>query len=175
MSHFFASGAPNIGVSTLASASPMNIQDWYPLGWNDWISLQSKGLSRVFPTPQFKNISSWILSFLVQLSHPYLATEKIIALTRQMFVSKVMSLLFIMLSRLAIGFLPSSKRLWFHGCNHHLQRFWSPSKLSLSVPIVSPSICHEVMGPDAMIWIFWMLSFKPVFFTLFFHFHQAAL
>ena len=75
-----------------------------------------------------------------------------------------MSLLFNMLSWLVITFLPRSKCLLFHGCTHHLQWFWSPSKIkSATVSTVSPSICHEVMGPDAMIFVFWMLSFKPTF------------
>ena len=66
--------------------------------------------------------------FTVQLSHPYMTTGKTIALTRQTFVGKVMSLLFNMLSRLVITFLPRSKRLLIHGCNHHLQWFWSQEK-----------------------------------------------
>ena len=66
--------------------------------------------------------------FIVQLSHPYMTTEKTIALTRQIFVVKVMSLLFNMLSRLVITFLPRNKHLKFHGCSHHLQWFWSPEK-----------------------------------------------
>ena len=106
-----------------------------------------------------------MLSFLyIQLSHPYMTTGKTIALTRQTFVGKVTSLLFNMLSRLVITFLPRSKRLLFHGCNHHLQWFWSPLKIkSDTVSTVSPSISHEVMGPDAMIFVLWMLSFKPAF------------
>ena len=65
MSQFFASGGPNIGVSAVASVIPMNIQDWSPLGLTGWISLQSKGLTRVFSfEPQFKSISSSALSFL---------------------------------------------------------------------------------------------------------------
>ena len=99
--------------------------------------------------------------FIVQLSHPYMTTGKTITLTRWTFVGKVMSLLFNMLSRLLITFLPRSK---LHGCSHHLQWFWSPPKIkSDTVSTVSPSISHEVMGPDAMILIFWMLSFKPTF------------
>ena len=66
--------------------------------------------------------------FIVQLSHPYMTTGKTIALTRWTFVGKVISLLFDMLSRLVITFLPRSKCLLFHGCNHHLQWFWSPEK-----------------------------------------------
>ena len=64
MSQLFASGGQSIGVSASASVLPMNIQDWFPLGWTGWISLQSKELSGVFSTPQFKSISSLALSFL---------------------------------------------------------------------------------------------------------------
>ena len=64
MSQIFAWGGQSIGVSASALVLPMNIQDWFPLGWTGWISLQSKGLSRVFSTPQFKSISSLVLSFL---------------------------------------------------------------------------------------------------------------
>ena len=92
-----------------------------------------------------------------------MTTGKTIALLRQTFVGKVMSLLFNMLSRLVIAFLPRSKHLLLHGCSHHQQWFWSPPKLSLTVSIVSPSICHEVMGLDSMILLFWMLNFKPAF------------
>ena len=67
--------------------------------------------------------------FIVQLSHPYMTTGKTIALTRQTFVGKVMSLLFNMLSRLVIAFLIQGVSIFkFHGCSHHLQRFWSPRK-----------------------------------------------
>ena len=58
MSQFFKAGGQSIGVSASASVLSMNIQDWFPLGWTGWISLQSKGLSRVFSTPQFKIIKS---------------------------------------------------------------------------------------------------------------------
>ena len=70
MSQFFASGGLSIGVSASTLVLPMNIQDWPPLGWTSWISLQSKGLSRVFPntTPQFKSINSSVLSFLYGLN-----------------------------------------------------------------------------------------------------------
>ena len=64
MSQLFTSGGQSIGVSALPSILPMNIWDWFPLGWTGWISLQSKGLSRVSPTPQFKSINSSALSFL---------------------------------------------------------------------------------------------------------------
>ena len=107
MSQFFISGGQSIGVSASASVRPMNIQSWFPLGWTGWISLQPKGLSRVFsPATQFKGINSLVLSFLYSPSHPYMTTGKIIVLTRWTFVGKVMSLLFNMLSRLIVAFLP---------------------------------------------------------------------
>ena len=112
MSQLFASGGQSIGVSASTSVFPMNIQDWFPLGWTGWISLQSKGLSRVFSKSQFKSINSSALSFLlVQLSNPYMTTGKTIALTRWTFVGKVMTLLFNILSSLFITFLPRSKLL----------------------------------------------------------------
>ena len=113
-SQFFASDGQNIGTSALAPVLLMKIQDWFPLGLTGWISLQSKGLSRVFSNMQFKSISSSHSAFfIVQLLHPYMTTGKTIAFTRWIFVSKVMSLLFNMPSRLVIAFLPRSKRLSF--------------------------------------------------------------
>ena len=90
----------SIGVSALASVLPKNTQDWSPLGWTAWISLQSKGLARVFSstTVQKHQFFGAQLSS-VQLSHPYMTTGKTIALTRQTFVGKVISLLFNMLSK----------------------------------------------------------------------------
>ena len=113
MSQFFAWGGQNIGVSALSTVLPMNTQDWSPLGWTGWISLQSKGLSRVFSniTAQKASILWCSAFFTVQLSHPYMTTGKTTALIRRTFVGKVMSLLFNMLSRLVITFLPRSKRL----------------------------------------------------------------
>ena len=108
-SKFFASGGQSIGVSASASVLPMNIQDWFPLGWTGWISLLSKGVSSPL-APQFKSIIRWRSDFFtVQVSHPYLTTGKTTALTRWTFVGKVMSLLFNMLSRLVIAFLLSRR------------------------------------------------------------------
>ena len=102
--------------------------------------------------------------FIVQLSHPHMATRKTIPFTLWTFVGKVMSLLFNMLFRLVITFLPKSKCLLISWLK-------SPSAVILELPkiksatifTVSPSICHEVMGLDAMILVFRMLSFKPTF------------
>ena len=93
-----------------------------------------------------------------------MTTRKTIALTRQTFVRKVMSLLFKMLSRLVIAFLPRSKHLLISWLQSASAVILEPKKIKfLTVSIVSPSIYHEVMGPDAMILVFWMLSFKPTF------------
>ena len=102
--------------------------------------------------------------FIVQLSHPYMTIGKTIALTRQTFVGKVMPLLLNMLSRLVIDFLQRSKCLLISWLKSHSTVILEPKKIkSVTVSIVSPSICHEVMGLDAMILVFWMLSFKPTF------------
>ena len=99
MSQFFASGSQIIGASVSASVLPMNSQDWFPLGLTGLISLQSKGLSRVFSNTTSSKVSIFWLSafFMAQLSHPYMTTWKTKALTRQTFIGKVMSLLFNML------------------------------------------------------------------------------
>ena len=113
MSQLFASGGQSIGVSASTSVLPRNTQDWSPLRWTGWISLQSKGLSGVFPnTTVQKHHFFWHSAFFRdQLSHPYMTTGKAIALTRQILVGKVISLLLNMLSRLVITFLPRSKHL----------------------------------------------------------------
>ena len=93
--------------------------------------------------------------FMVQLSYPYMTTGKTIALTRQTFVDKVMSLLFNMLSRLVIAFLPRTKHLLISCLQSPSAMILKPPKInSVTVSLVSPSICHEVMGLDAMIFIF---------------------
>ena len=107
MTQLFTSGGQSFGVSASTSILPMNIEDWFPLGLTGWISFQFKELSRVFSntTVQKHRFFSTHSSLSVQLSHPYMTTRKTIALTRQTFVFKVMSLLFNMLSRLVITFL----------------------------------------------------------------------
>ena len=95
---------------------------------------------------------------------PYMTTGKTIASTRWTFVGKVMSLLFNTLSRLVIAFPSRSKCLLISWLQSPSAVILEPKKIkSDTVSIVSPSICHEVMGPDPMILVFWMLSFKPGF------------
>ena len=87
MSQLFTWGGQSIGVSALASVLPMNTQDWSPLGWTGWISLKSKGLSRVFSNTTVQK-HQFFGFFTVQLSHPYMTTGKTIALARQTLVAK---------------------------------------------------------------------------------------
>ena len=101
---------------------------------------------------------------MVQLSCPYRTTGETIALTRWTYFGKVLSLLFSRLSKLVIAFLPMGKHLfisWLHSLSAVILE--APKIKPFTVSIVSPSICHEVMGPGAMILVFWMLSFKPTF------------
>ena len=108
ISQLFASDGQSIGVSVSTSVLPINIQDWFPLGWTGLISLQSKGLSRVFSHTTVQKHQFFALSFLYS---PTLTSIHDYWKNRQIFVGKVMSLLFNMLSRLVIAFLPRSKCL----------------------------------------------------------------
>ena len=119
------------------------------------MSLESKELSRVFSnTTVQKHQFFGSAFFTVQLSHPYMTTGKTLALTRQTFVGKTMSLLLNMLSRLVITFLPRSKHLLISWLQSPSAVIWEPPKIkSDTVSTVSPSISHEVMGPDAMIYV----------------------
>ena len=150
MSPLFASGGQSIGAS--ASARPMNIQDLFPLG--NLLAVQGtlKSLQHHSSKASILRCSAF---FMVQLSHTYMTIGKTIGLTRWTFVSKVMSLLFNMLSRLVIAFLPRSKCLLISWLQSPSAVILEPKKMkSLTVSIVSPSICHEVMGLDAMILVF---------------------
>ena len=163
MSQFFASGSQIIGASASASVLPMNIQEWFPLGFPLCCPRDSQ---ESFPTSQSKNINSYVLRFLygpILISmHDY--WKKAIILTRRTIVVKAMFLLFNMLSSFVIVFLLRSKHLLISWLQSTCAVILEPPKIkSVTVSIVSPSICHEVMGPDAMIFVFWMLSFKPVF------------
>ena len=124
MSQFFASCGRSIGVSASASVLPMNIQDWFPLGWTSCISLLSKGLSRVFSNTTVQKHQFFDASaiFMVQISHLYMTTGKSIALTLWTFAGKVMSLLLNILSRFVKAFLPRSKHLLSYFTNTQIIR-----------------------------------------------------
>ena len=138
------------------SVLPMNIQGCFPLGWTGLISLQSEGVSEFLQHHSLKaSFLRCSALFIVQLSHPYVTTGKTIVLTRQTFVSKILSLLFKTLSRLVIAFLPRSKHLLISWLQSPSALILEPPKIKfLTVSIVSPSVCHEVMGPDVMILVF---------------------
>ena len=127
----------------------------FRMDWLDLLAVQGT-LKSLLQHHSSKASILWCSAFFtVQLSHPYITTGKTIALTRQTFVGKVMSLLFNMLSRLVIAFLPRSKhRLisWLQSLSAVILELKTIK--SVTVSTVSPSICHEVMGPDAMILAF---------------------
>ena len=131
----------------------------------DWLDLLSvQGTLKSLLQHHKASILQCSAFFIVQLSHPHMTTGKTIALTTQTFVGKVMSLLFNVLSRLVITFLPRSKRLLISLLQSPSAVILEPPEIkSVTVSTVSPSIYHEVMGPGAMILVFWMLSFKPPF------------
>ena len=127
----------------------------FRMNWLDLLAVQRTLKSLLQHHSSKASILQPSAFFIVQLSHPYMTTGKTIALTTWTFVGKVMSLLFITLSRLVITFLPRSKHLLISWLQSPSAVIWEPLKIkSLAVSIVSPSICHEVMGPDAMILVF---------------------
>ena len=122
----------------------------------DWFNLAVQGISRV---PQHHSSKASILQhsafFIVQLSHPYMTTGKTIVVTLQTFVSEVISLLFNTLSRFVIAFCPRSKHLLISWLQSPSAVILEPPKIkSVTVSIVSPSICHEVVVLDAIILVF---------------------
>ena len=134
----------------------------FGIDWFDFFAVQ--GTLKSFLQHHSSKASTFWCSpfFMVQFSHPYMITGKKIALTIQTFVSKVISLLFNMLSRLLIAFLPRGKHLLISWLRSPSAVILATKKImSVTVSIVSPSICHEVMGLDAIIFVFWTLSFKP--------------
>ena len=127
----------------------------FRMDWLDLLAVQGT-LKSLLQHHSSKASILWHSAFFtVQLSHPYMTTGKTIALTRQTLVGKVMSLLLNMLSRLVITFLPRSKCLLISWLQSPSAVILEPQKIkSDTVSTVSPSICHEVMGPDAMIFVF---------------------
>ena len=163
MSWLFASGGQSIGASASTSVLPMNIQNWFPLGLTGLISLLSKGLSRVFSSSivqkrQFfgtqpslwfnSHICTWLLEKpLLWLYGP---------------LSAKWCLFFNTLSRFVMAFLSRTKHLLILWLQSPSAVILEPKKIkSATLSTFPPSICHEVMGLDAMILVFWMLSFTP--------------
>ena len=154
MNQFFESGGQSFHLSISLSNEYSGLIS-FRMDWLDLLAVQGTGKSLLQHHSSKASILWRSAFFIVQLSHPYMTTGKTIALTRWTFVGKVMSLLFNMLSRLVITFLPRSKRLLISWLQSPSAVILEPPKIkSDTVSTVSPSISHEVMGPDAMIFVF---------------------
>ena len=151
MSQLFTTGDQSIGASASASVLPMNIQGWFLIELTVWYPCCPRDSQESSPTPQFKSINSLVHILLYGLSHPYMTTGKIVALTRLPFASKVITLLFNILSRLVIDFLPRSKCLLI-SCSHHLQYLGAPQNkvchcfhcLPIYLPWSDGTWCHDL-------------------------------
>ena len=143
----------------------MNLQDWFPLGWTGWIALLSKGLSRFFSNTTAQKhqfFSAQLSSESNSHIHTWLLEKPELWLHGPLLAKQC--LCFLIMSRLVITFLSRSKHLLISWLPSPSAVILEPPKIkSVTVSIAFPSICHEVMGPDAMILVFWMLSFKQLF------------
>ena len=136
----------------------------FRIDWFDLLAVQGTLNSLLQHHSSKASILQHLAFFMAQLSHPYMTTGNTIALTIWIFVSQVILLLFNMLSKFVTTFLPMNNRLLISWLPSASAVILEPKKIKpVTVSIFSYSICHEVMGPDAMIFVFWMLSFKPDF------------
>ena len=156
MSQLFTPGGQSIGVSALVSVLPMKSGlISFRIDSLDLLAVQGTLKSLLQHHSSKALILRCSAFFTVQFTNPYMITGKTIALTRRTFVDKVMALLFSMLSRLVVTILPRSKRLLISWLQSPCAVILEPPKIkSDTVSTVSPSISHEVMGPDAMIFVF---------------------
>ena len=154
MSQFFASGGQCIGVSASTSVLTMNVQDWFPLGLTSLTSLQSKGLSRVFSNTTVQKHQF----FGAQVSY-----SPTLWLDGSLLANQCLCFLIYCLGCSYLSFQEASIFLisWLQSPSEGILE--SQKMKSLTVSTVSPSICHEVMGPDAMFLVFWILNFKSTF------------
>ena len=161
MSWFFISGGQSVRASASASLLPMNIQGWFP-GLAGLISLQSIGLSIVFQCHSLKACIFHLSAFfMVQHSHAYMTTGKTMLGLYGLLLAK-WCLCFSLCSLFVIAFLPRRKHLLISWLLSPSALILEPKKIkSVTASTFSPSICHEVMVPDTMIFLFLMLSFKP--------------
>ena len=157
MSQLFTSGGQSIGVSAsvISPSSEHSRLILFRMDWLDLCAVQGTLKSLLQHHSSKASIPPCSAFFIVRLSHPYLTTGKTIALTRQTFVDKVMSLLFNTLFAFTMAFLLRSKHLLISWLQSSSTVILEPKKIkSLAVSTLSPSICHEVIGPDAMISVF---------------------
>ena len=151
MSQFFASGSQSFSFSISPSNKYSGLIS-FRINWFDVLAVQEIFKSLLKYHSSKASILQCSAFFIVQLSHPYMTTGKTIALTIWTSVGKVMSLLFNMLSRLVIAFLPRSKHLLISWLQSPPAVIFESQKIkSVTVTVVSPSVSHEVMGPEAMI------------------------
>ena len=166
MSHFFLSCGQSIGASTSAYILPMSYSGLisFRINWFDLLAVQGTVQSLHQHHSSKASILQRSAFFMIQLSLPYITTGKKHSFDYMDLCHKLMSLLFNMLSRFVIAFLPRSKRLSISWLQSQSAVILDPKKInSVAVSIVSPSLCHEVMGLVGMILVFWMWSFKPAF------------
>ena len=157
MRQFFSSGGKNYWSFSFSISSSKEYSDFisFRIDWFDLHTAQGTLMSLLQHYSLKPSILQHPAFFMVHLSHQYITTGKTIALTRWTFVGKVMSLLYNMLFMSVIAFLPRSKHLLISWLQSPSEVILEPKKIkSLTVSIVYPSICHEVMGPDAMILVF---------------------
>ena len=166
MSQLFASGGQTIWSFSFSISSFSEYSGFisFRIDWFDVFAVQVAFKSLL----QHHNSKAPIIQhsafFMVQLSYPYMTTGKTIALTIGTFLCKLISLLFNTLSRFPTVFLPRSKCLLISWLQSPSTVILEPKKIkSVTVSIVFPSTCHEVIRPDARIFIFWMLSFSQLF------------
>ena len=163
----FLSGSQSIGASASASIGPSTEYEGlisFRIDWFDLLAVQGT-LKRIFQDYNLKASILWCSTFfMVHLSHLCMTTGKTIVLTIWTFVGKVISLLFNMLSRVVITFLLRINHLLISWLQSPSALILEPKKIKfVTVSLNFSSVCHEVMGPDAMIFVFWMVSFKPAF------------
>ena len=152
---------PNFGASASASVIPMNMESVFPfrIHWFD-LAVQGTLKSLLQHHSSKASVLQHSAFFMVQLSHPCMITGKTIALSKHTFVGKVISLLFNMLSRFVIAFHPRNKRLLISWLQSPSTVILEPKKIkSVTTSALSSSVCHEVMGPDAVILIIWNVEF----------------
>ena len=155
MSQLFPSGDQSIGASASTSVLPeYSGLISFRMDWFDLLAVQGTLKSLLQCHSSKASILRPSAFFMVQLSHPYMTTAKTVALTRQTSVGKGISLLFNMLSRFVIAFLPRCKRLLISWLQSPSAVILAPPKIAFYFAIVSPTICHKVMGLDAMILLF---------------------
>ena len=174
LSHLFASGGQSLGASASASVLPMNIQDWFPLGWTDFISCGPRDTQSINSKASIVQCSAFLMYGSTLASVRDYRKNQSLDYMDLCLQSEVSA--FKQAVSFVIDFLPRSKCLLISWLQSLSTVILEPKKIkSVTVSTFSLSICHEVMRPDAMILVVWMLNFKARSFTLLFHPYQETL